>query len=156
MKVHIELFQVAMDGFEACYRKTVVDATGSDRDPDEVVAGYLACPDGEPGDPVLVHSTSWRYAPDGSLVLTYLALVGCAARLGESSQRADLRAVELPASRGPRCPRPAEIREEHVLAHGLRHLAFLEQAQGTVGTYLGARAANHFADLAPAPAGRLA
>lgn len=155
MRVWVEIFQVAVDGPEVSYRKTLVDATGLDRDPDEVVAGHLACPDGDGAEPVFVHSTSWRYAPDGSLVLTYLALVRCAARLEGRARSADLRSVRLPDSQGPQRPRPAEILEEHVLAHGLRHLALLEQERGAVAAHLGTGAADLFARLHPAPAGRL-
>jgi hypothetical protein len=154
MRVWIELFLVALDGPEVRYRRSLLDATGLARDPDELVAEHLACPGAEAPEPALVHSTSWRYEPDGSLVLTYLALVCCAAGAENWSSCKDLGVVELPPSQAPQRPRPAEIRQEHVLSHGLRHLAFLEQERGSVGFCLGA-AAGVLLGLPPAPAGKI-
>ena len=75
--------------------------------------------------PAILHSTSWRWEKDGTIVLTYLAYC-------ENPEFHGVEPVELPWNRlapppatNPQHPRPAEIREEDVVAHGLRHLSFL-------------------------------
>jgi hypothetical protein len=90
-------------------------------DPDEVARGLAppAC------EPAILHSTSWRWEKDGTLVLTYLAYSEdpkCATSEPSRLAWADLLP---PQSTDPQKPRPAEIRSEDVVAHGVRHLTFL-------------------------------
>lgn len=74
------------------------------------------------GDPVVVHSTSWRQ-DRGGVVLTFVAVMD-AARIGGLEQvpveRADL-------VRGEATSAPAQISAGPVIEHGLRHLAWLAQ-----------------------------
>jgi hypothetical protein len=71
---------------------------------------------------VLIHSTSWRWEPNGRIVLTYVAWVK-EGTLGRAARF--LPKLAAPGPVDPLRPRPAEIRELDPLAHGLRHLAFL-------------------------------
>jgi len=84
----------------------------------------------------LIHSTSWRWEPDGRIVLTYVTwvkdgTVGRAAR--------PLPKLAAPGPTDPLHARPPEIRELDPLAHGLRHLAFLLRTSrdGAVARALG-------------------
>jgi hypothetical protein len=88
------------------------------------------------GGLALVHSTSWRWEPDGRIVLTYLAWMK---DVGKEAR--PLPALPPPAPTDPLHPRPAEIRELDPLAHGLRHLAFLLRTSedGAVAAALGPR-----------------
>ena len=74
------------------------------------------------GETTLLHSTSWRWEPDGRIVLTYLAWTRDGT-LPSDARR--LPRLPPPAPTDPLHPRPAEIRELDPLAHGLRHLSFL-------------------------------
>ncbi len=73
----------------------------------------------------ILHSTSWRWEKDGTIVLTYLAY-------SEDPQYDGVTPVQLrwdqlapPPATDPQHPRPTVIREEDVIAHGLRHFSFL-------------------------------
>jgi hypothetical protein len=76
----------------------------------------------DPGAIALIHSTSWRWEPDGRIVLTYLAWMKDG-RVGSVARR--LPPLPRPGATDPLDPRPPAIRELDPLAHGLRHLAFL-------------------------------
>ena len=155
MNVRFEIFVVAAAEGNIRYRRSVVDATGREKDPDEVVAEHLAR--NEPGCKArFVHSTSWRYEEDGVLILTYLVLVA-ALPPNLAGQEGFLNALpsDLPVGRSPTAPKPEAIREEHVLAHGLRHLALLEQEKGALTDHAGPHFAGALRSLAPVPAGRI-
>ncbi len=154
MKVWIELFRVSFEGPEVCYKTTRIDATARGCDPDDLVAEHLRSSGLLPQERAFVHSTSWRYEGPANLVLTYLALGEGPPELAPGTRRADLRAIALPPSADACRPRPAEIREEHVLAHGLRHLALLEQQRSAVAA-ASASFAQALAGYDPGPAGRL-
>jgi hypothetical protein len=119
--------------------------------PDERAHGLSA---EAPDDLALIHSTSWRWEPDGRIVLTYLAWIRDG-RVGPEGR--PLPPLPEPGSTDPLRPRPAEIRELDPLAHGLRHLAFLlrASADGTVAAALGPRAVAEIQRLPPAAAGEL-
>ena len=90
----------------------------------------------DPGAVALLHSTSWRWEPDGRIVLTYLAWMKNG-RVGQELR--PLPALAPPGPTDPLHPRPVEIRELDPLAHGLRHLAFLLETSrdGAVAAALG-------------------
>ena len=74
------------------------------------------------GEPLLVHSTSWRRDRDAT-ILTFVviideALVGTMA--SEPIARADLARSSATAA-------PASIADQQVVEHGLRHMAWLAQ-----------------------------
>jgi hypothetical protein len=123
MRVRLEVFLLSLmdDGDTVQYAKISEDLTARSVDPDGA-ARELAQPHGVP---VLLHSTSWRWEQDGTIVLTYLAYF-------ERLDAGGLRPVSLPRSAlvpppptDPQRPRPTVIREQDVLAHGIRHLGFL-------------------------------
>lgn len=103
---------------------------------------------------VLIHSTSWRWEPDGRIVLTYLAWAADG-HLRDGAQ--PLPQLAPPGPTDPLHPRPPEIRELDPLAHGLRHLAFLlaNDAGGDVASALGPRATAALRALEPTVAGEL-
>jgi len=103
------------------YGRHLADLSRDSSDPDTVARGLIA-----PGcDAAILHSTSWRWEKNGTLILTYLAF--SEAPECRSAEPSRLRWSELvpPQSTDPKKPRPAEIREQDVLAHGIRHLTFL-------------------------------
>jgi hypothetical protein len=106
------------------------------------------------GEVTLIHSTSWRWMPDGRIVLTYVAW----AKDGTLSPGARvLPDLKPPGPTDPLHPRPSEIRELDPLAHGLRHIAFLLRTShdGAVAAALGPRSAAALARVEPDVAGEL-
>jgi hypothetical protein len=103
---------------------------------------------------LLIHSTSWRWEPDGRIVLTYLAWAAVGSLGPDARKMPDL---SPPGPTDPLHPRPAEIAELDPLAHGLRHLAFLVRtdSEGTVAEALGPSACAILLALEPGTAGQL-
>jgi hypothetical protein len=101
---------------------------GSDDDPVEVVRRLSS---NLMGDPLLVHSTSWRRAR-GSVILSFVVV------------NSNDQALELPGvpvlraelARGGASSAPIAIDYTQVLEHGLRHLSWLVRDDDTVRTTL--------------------
>jgi hypothetical protein len=72
------------------------------------------------GEPVVLHSTSWRQSR-GGVVLTFVAVMADAAV--PTLQRTPVRRAEL--TRGDATTAPAQVDVDPVIEHGLRHLAWL-------------------------------
>jgi hypothetical protein len=83
------------------------------------------------GDPVLVHSTSWRHAR-GGVVLTFIAVLNSeevGALSSTTVERSEL-------ARGKATSAPGRVPAEAVIEHGLRHLAWLAQDDPAVSEAL--------------------
>lgn len=121
-KVVLELFLASpSDDQTIAYGVKTADLSRDSSDPDTVARGLM--PSG--CSLAILHSTSWRWEKDGTLILTYLAFsedLKC-----RSSEPSRLSWSELlpPQSTDPKKPRPAVIRREDVFAHGIRHITFL-------------------------------
>jgi hypothetical protein len=90
---------------------------GADEDP---VAAVTRLTRGAVGEPLLVHSTSWRRDRD-SVVLSFVVVMPhetVSALAAVSVRRADL-------ARSTATEAPRSIGQHQVLEHGLRHLAWL-------------------------------
>jgi hypothetical protein len=88
---------------------------GDDEDPLDVVTRMVGKAIGEP---VVVHSTSWRRSR-GAVVLSFVAVVVEPGTLPSTPVgRAEL-------ARGEATAAPRTVASEQVLEHGLRHLAWL-------------------------------
>lgn len=72
------------------------------------------------GDPIVVHSTSWR-RDRGAVILTFLVVI--AAELVGAMATVRVTRVDLARSEATAAPR--EIAHSQVLEHALRHLAWL-------------------------------
>ena len=75
-------------------------------------------------DPILAHSTSWRFE-NGSVVLTYIAAVKPPEVL--NTYLAEEPVVRADLARGSAFEAPAEIGVAQVVEHACRHLAWLIQ-----------------------------
>jgi hypothetical protein len=121
-KVTLELFTVNPgEGQQIAYGRSSADLTKTSADPDTVARSLIVsgC------TPAILHSTSWRWEKNGTLVLTYLAFSEDLNCLASEPSRIAWDELIPPQSTDPRKPRPAEIREQDVLSHGIRHLTFL-------------------------------
>jgi hypothetical protein len=73
-------------------------------------------------DPLtVVHSTSWRHVPGGAIVLTYAVCPDPEPWLPATA----LPPLEPARGAAPARPAPERLETGHVVAHALRHLAFL-------------------------------
>jgi hypothetical protein len=88
-----------------------------DEDPMEVVASAVGRVVGEP---LVVHSTSWRRARDG-VVLSFIAVID--PDLVGHMESGPIGRAEL--ARGDAAAAPVRIASTQVVEHGLRHLAWL-------------------------------
>jgi hypothetical protein len=90
---------------------------GDNDDPMEVVRRLAS---NLMGEPLLVHSTSWRRAR-GSVILTFVVVN----RDDQAAELAGVPIVRADLARGGATDAPASIASNQVLEHGLRHLAWL-------------------------------
>lgn len=153
--VSLEVFVVspAAGGKTIRYVRRITGLSNRTRDPDAVareLAGGIATP-------AVLHSTSWRWEKDGTIVLTYLAYCEDAEFRGVEPVQMPWSRLTPPPATDPQHPRPAEIREEDVLAHGLRHLSFLIRyaRDGCLAAALSPRSLTFFAAMCGQLAGRL-
>lgn len=98
------------------------------------------------GEPLLVHSTSWRRAR-GSVILSFVVV-------NHDDQATEI--VGLPIgraelARSEATHAPAAIAHQQVLEHGLRHLAWLVKDDATVRSALSDTWKHFLADYVPEP-----
>jgi hypothetical protein len=153
--VSLEVFVVspAPGGESIRYARRITGLANRARDPDTVareLAGGIATP-------AILHSTSWRWEKDGTIVLTYLAYCEDAELHGVEPVKLPWNRLAPPPATDPQHPRPARIREEDVLAHGLRHLSFLIRyaRDGRLAATLSPPSRAFFAAICGQLAGRL-
>jgi hypothetical protein len=91
--------------------------THEDDDPVEVVARLVR---GNIGEPIVVHSTSWRRGRD-AVILSFVVVVGAEQAAGMESAPVN----RSPLARSGATTAPASIDTVQVVEHGLRHLAWL-------------------------------
>lgn len=87
--------------------------------PDDAARRLAGVPAGAPG--TVVHSTSWRHEPDGRIVLTYAVCPDPAPWLAA----VEVPVLEIARGAAPAAPSPERIALANVVAHAVRHLAFL-------------------------------
>lgn len=98
-------------------------------------------------EPIVVHSTSWRYERD-RLVLTYLAVVSDPDELSEFLVEESVARSDL--ARGDTLAPPGDIGVAQVTEHALRHLAWLTKDDPAIGAAL-ADWSEILADYEPEP-----
>ena len=121
-KVYLELFIINPAESETiAYGRRLADLSRAETDPDTVARSLLlsGC------NPAILHSTSWRWEKNGTLILTYLAFSEDSKCREAEPSRVAWNELFSPQSTDPKKPRPAVIRELDVLSHGIRHITFL-------------------------------
>ena len=121
-KVRLELFLASPSEAQTiAYGIKTADLSRDSSDPDTVARGLM--PSG--CSLAILHSTSWRWEKDGTLILTYLAFSEDSRCRGSEPSRLGWSELFPPQTTDPKKPRPAVIRQQDVLAHGIRHISFL-------------------------------
>jgi len=98
------------------------------------------------GEPVVVHSTSWR-RDRGAVILSFVVVIDPA--LVGFMESTPVTRVDLARSEATAAPR--EIAHSQVVEHGLRHLAWLVHDDPVVAAELSPRWAMALADYVPEP-----
>jgi hypothetical protein len=157
MKSFLEIFFVTAVSHECIrYCKRHIDISKDDRNPDDIVyeAATLSS-DFAPKigkDQFVSHSTSWRYERDGSIYLTYLVYSEYL-NFGEyKSNILSINDMEMSQSASATKPRPENLKEKHVVWHGMRHLSHLVENSpgGIFHTTIGSKSQLLFSKILPA------
>jgi hypothetical protein len=152
-RVAVEVFRVGLAGGSdgGLVVSRVEGPLERGENPDRRARGLAAS---DSSEIALIHSTSWRWEPDGRIVLTYLAWMKDG-RVGPEARR--LPPLPPAGATDPLQPRPAEIGALDPLVHGLRHLAFLLRTSrdGAVASALGPGATAALQRFEPDLAGEL-
>jgi hypothetical protein len=98
------------------------------------------------GEPILVHSTSWRRDRDAVILSFVVAIDGT---LVESMASLPIARSEL--ARGAATAAPREIATTQVVEHGLRHMAWLAKDDPVVAAELPTGWRNLLAEYVPEP-----
>ena len=105
------------------------DITDRECDPDKIVHELLDSPEcdfpPEAKNNCFVHSTSWRFESNQTIVLTYLVYTDMLMFLKNPGKLFSLHEVAISSSNIPNMPRPTEITEKNILSHGIRHFSHL-------------------------------
>lgn len=146
--VQVEVY--AFRGVPGLAYRRVAGYLGAGETPDLAVARLVGLRDGGS----LVHSTSWRPMPDGTIVLTYA--VAPDPRPAEPAT--PLKDLAFATGEAPSRPTPPEVTNDQVAAHALRHLGFLLDTDPSASAALerDPDLTALLAGLPPALAGRLA
>ncbi|MCA2225040.1 hypothetical protein [Nonomuraea aurantiaca] len=92
---------------------------GPGETPDQAARRVSGIPADAPS--TVVHSTSWRCRPEGEIVLTYAVCPDPEPWL----PAIELPVLEIAAGDAPAAPAPGRVEVANVVAHAIRHLAFL-------------------------------
>lgn len=106
---------------------------------DQIIRGTI-------GDPMIVHSTSWRRDHD-AVILTFLVIIDASAVEAMPSRTVGRAAL----ARSEATTAPREISTDAVLEHALRHLAWLVQDDPVVAAELTHGWRDALADYVPEP-----
>lgn len=153
VRLEVFVFSPAHDSDTIGYVRRLRDLSGGKADPDSVARELTR----GIGVPAILHSTSWRWEKDGTIVLTYLAYVEKADFAGPEPVRLGWDEFAPPRPTDPQRPRPERILERDVLAHGVRHLSFLVRyaRDGRLASALSPRSLAFFGTMCGQLAGRL-
>lgn len=135
MRTHLEIFTASFEDDDVVrYAKATLDISGDIRNPDEIVQEVIKDPSHRVPhvrcDTYISHSTSWRHESDGSIYLTYLVFSDHADFSSVLSDTLHVYDMRISPSVAADKPRPKEIRVEHVISHGMRHLSHLVNDSG--------------------------
>lgn len=133
MEALIEIFFVKISGENVLYKKHAKKFLGNNDPNLEVINIWLDEYCGsmmELHEKCVVHSTSWRYDEDGSLILTYLFYSEFLRFGGSDFKIIQFEDLHFPHEFGHEIMGSEYTKEENVLAHGLRHLGLLIKFNG--------------------------
>ena len=136
MKTILEVFYLRVVEDRVRYQRKEVNLSRKGSDPDQLMQSLLrekhhasARDEGPETREFLVHSTSWRYEPPGKVVLTYVAYSDEMEFDKGKWHSLPLKNLKTITKKSQK-PRTQAAVEKRVVAHAMRHLAFLIQTEG--------------------------
>ena len=127
MTYFLEVILTKIVDEEILYKKVELDITNKSDNPDDLV--LLLVQKHTTGiiekSRLISHSTSWRYVPAGSTIITYIVYSDDFDLSATDSTRLAISDIKIIESGDPTRPAPKEIPIESVVSHGIRHLSFL-------------------------------
>lgn len=128
MKTFIEVFYLRIMENTVSYQRKLVNLSKRGGDPDALIQSLiqnkLQTSVGKVQKEFAVHSTSWRYASPGKIVLTYIAYSD-ELEFGRGTVKKltlkELRKINVSTGQ----PRSKDGLEKRVVAHAMRHVSFL-------------------------------
>jgi hypothetical protein len=143
--VSVETLMLRVDAGGRWSYRTASTIPRPGESPDEAARRLGGISAADPG--TVVHSTSWRYEPDGTVVLTYAICPDPEPWLPAT----EAPVLEIARGSTPAAPSPDRFALVNVVAHAVRHLAFLMAEDPVVAGAL-ARHPHLAAALRPAAA----
>jgi len=136
------------------------DITDWEYDPDKIVLELLDSPKCDfsaiAKKNCFVHSTSWRFEPHQTIVLTYFVYSDLFMFRKNGGKLLSLNDAVISSSDKPCVPRPMKIAEENVVSHGIRHLSHLVKSNSqNVRSILAPESIQVFMDMESHLAGRI-
>jgi hypothetical protein len=124
----LEVFYLRIIDDKVCYRRKQVSLDNKKEDPDILIQSLmqhtLHTSAGSVQKEFVIHSTSWRYAPPGKVMLTYIAYsdeYDFSRVKMQTLPLKELRRKDISKAR----PRSRSRLEKLVVTHAMRHIAFL-------------------------------
>lgn len=143
--VSVETLMLRVDARRRWSYRSALTSPRPGESPDAAARRLAGVAAGDSG--TVVHSTSWRYEPDGRVVLTYAICPDPEPWL----PAVEVPVLEIARGRAPAAPSPDRVALANVVAHAVRHLAFLMAEDPVVARVL-ARHPRLAAALEPAAA----
>ena len=127
MQTVLEVFYVRIVGRQVQYQRRQVNLTQRGSDPNRVIQALVSEKREQETGQVeerefIIHSTSWRYKPPRQIVLTYVAYSDELEFKRGSVRRLPMKRIKALTQSQPRSRTGLE---NQVVAHALRHIAFL-------------------------------
>lgn len=129
MQILLETFFVKIENNSLLYCRNIIHIDDVDTDPDGLIVEMI---DGNNSNvpkilknEYIIHSTSWRYEQIGKIVLTYLIYSDFIDFKNIEVKVVEFNDLSIAKSSSHKKPRPETITEINVLAHAIRHLAYL-------------------------------
>lgn len=127
MKYFLEILLTKIIDENIHYKQVKVDITGKTDNPDDLVLFTIQKYNQEiiQKNRLISHSTSWRYEPSGSTIITYIVYSDDFDFEGDDVRILPINQINILESGDPSKPRPTDITLESVVSHGVRHISYL-------------------------------
>lgn len=131
MKTSLEIFYLRVVGRSICYQRKEANLSRRGGDPDRMIRTLIhekrrASSGKVEEKEFIVHSTSWRYAKLGKVILTYVAYSDELKFEKGKAKSLSLKKLRT-ISKKSRKPTSQTEMEKKVVSHAMRHIAFLIQ-----------------------------
>jgi hypothetical protein len=131
MQTILEIFYVRIVGNMVRYQRKQANLSQRGSNPDRMIQAFIREKRQDESGKAeekefIVHSTSWRYARPGKVILTYVAYSDALEFQKGKSHGVSIKRLRT-ITKTSRPPRSKRALEKQVVSHAMRHIAFLIQ-----------------------------